>query len=109
MSSRQQYTVLACVLAGSVLRLLWPTDMEWKGDEQLMFTSSPSPPYDTWSTPMGRNGEREGGTRQSWIQHLALCVLRHVDTHSGRDGAMDTMAERDRALGVAGVCVVLRS
>ena len=31
--------VLACALAcGIVLRLIWPADMEWKADEQRMFT-----------------------------------------------------------------------
>ena len=31
--------VLACALAcGIVLRLMWPADMEWKADEQRMFT-----------------------------------------------------------------------
>jgi hypothetical protein len=30
--------VLAALVFGIVLRLVWPADMEWKGDEQLMFT-----------------------------------------------------------------------
>ena len=31
--------VFACALAcGIVLRLIWPADMEWKADEQRMFT-----------------------------------------------------------------------
>lgn len=36
-SMAQGYCILALLVAGSVLRLLWPADMEWKGDEQWMF------------------------------------------------------------------------
>lgn len=36
LTARQLYAILACLVAGSVLRLIWPADMEWKGDEQWM-------------------------------------------------------------------------
>jgi hypothetical protein len=37
--------LLACALAcGIVLRLIWPADMEWKADEQRMFS---------WATAIG--------------------------------------------------------
>jgi hypothetical protein len=40
LSRRELYAILACVLIGSVLRLLWPSDREWKGDEQTMFAAA---------------------------------------------------------------------
>src|ERR1700722_8482909 len=40
LSHWEPYAILTCVLMGSVLRLLWPLDMEWKGDEHVMFASA---------------------------------------------------------------------
>ncbi|MGB0560440.1 MAG: hypothetical protein ACPGVO_01375 [Spirulinaceae cyanobacterium] len=54
LTPRQQlWFVIACLVIGSVLRLVWAADMEWKSEEQWMFTEARQLAQNPWPLPPG--------------------------------------------------------
>ena len=54
LTPRQQlWLTIACLVIGSILRLIWAADMEWKSEEQWMFNEARQLAQHPWPLPPG--------------------------------------------------------
>ena len=73
-SRRATGALSGALLLGIILRLLWPADMEYKGDEQFLFAHATGPHPFTWVGQASGAGTRNPGMG-IWVYALLARVL----------------------------------